>query len=99
MPYFNPVPKVKAISLKGKALHDLYEEVRQMDRESCIACGEWVQEGESPHHIDHKAGGDIKENLVTVCNDPECFHYQYHHGSLKRAVQILLRRLIELHRG
>jgi len=93
----HPDPKVKTIRLKGKALHDLYEEVRQRDGELCIACGKWVEPGNPPHHIEPRGTGgqDVLENLVTVCSDPECFHYQYHHGSLKRAVQILLKRLME----
>jgi hypothetical protein len=90
-------PKPQKIRKKGKALHRLYEEVRQRDGEICVACGRWVPEGTPSHHIKYRSGGreDTPDNLITLCNDPECVYYQVHHGSLKRAVQILLKRLIK----
>jgi hypothetical protein len=90
----------KPTRLKGKALHKLYEEARQRDGEICIACGRWVQEGVPSHHIEYRSdgGGDTLDNFATLCENPECVHYQIHHGSLKKAVQILLKRLIGSHR-
>ena len=91
-----PFPKPVRIKKNSKALHELYEQARQRDGERCIACGKWVEYGSIPHHIEPKGtgGDDVLDNLVTVCSDPDCVHYQIHHGSLKKAVQILLKRLI-----
>lgn len=73
-------PKKKPIRLKGKAKIDLYAKVWERDGGSCVECGQFVEYGTPPHHINGKKGGDIESNLQMLCNK---HHYNKHHGGKK----------------
>ena len=69
----------KPIRLKGKKLHDLYNDVYKRDGECCVECHKWIEPGNIPHHIVKKSQGgeDTLENLEMLCIYP-C-HYRKHH--------------------
>ena len=62
-------PKHKAIRLKGKKLHALYDAVYARDEGRCVRCRSWVEPGTPPHHIVFRSqgGSDTMENLELLC--------------------------------
>ena len=67
----------KPIRLKGKKLHDLYNDVYKRDGECCVECHKWIEPGTIPHHIVKKSQGgeDTLENLQMLCME----HHSKHH--------------------
>ena len=63
------LPKQKPIRLKGRTLHDLYQEVYTRDHGCCVKCNRWIEPGTPPHHIILKGrgGSDTEENLEMQC--------------------------------
>lgn len=82
-------PKRKPLRLKGKALRDLYQSVRDRDNNSCRCpfCEGNSPIDSAPHHIIYKSQGGPDEawNLITLCMS--CHDKIHNRGTLKVRVR------------
>lgn len=87
------IPKKKLVRLSGQALRNLVALVYERDKHRCVACGEWVQDGEKPHHEPCGAGRKSDElgKMVLLCY--KC-HYKRHHTGEGQAIKDKVERYL-----
>ena len=72
-------------------------EVMERDNETCVLCrflGTTPDHPYTLHHINYKSQGvdNSADNLITLCWS---HHQDIHHGSLKKLLQEIFKRLIQ----
>lgn len=88
--------KAKIVTLKGKPLLRLVQQVYDRDNHCCVCCGSWVEDGCKPHHEPCGYGRKSDElgKMVLLCN--RC-HFERHNGKNAAYIKARIESYLEEH--